>query len=73
MLEMNRRVGWDEDHAMFRDCVRRFFERELVPNMERFDLEGNSDRAFWAQGGAGGPALPRRTRSLRRTRARFPL
>lgn len=58
MLEMDRRVGWDESHAMFRDAVRRFFERELLPNMERFDEQGNSDRSFWQKAGQTGLLCP---------------
>lgn len=58
MLEMDRRVGWDESHVMFRDAVRRFFERELLPNMERFDDQGNSDRSFWQKAGQTGLLCP---------------
>lgn len=58
MLKMDRRIGWDESHDMFRDVVRKFFDRELVPNMERFDEEGKSDRAFWEKAGETGLLCP---------------
>lgn len=58
MLDTSRRSGWDETHEIFREAVRRFFEKELVPNMERFDEMGNSDRAFWKKSGDMGLLCP---------------
>ena len=31
MLDMSARFAFDEDHALFRDSVRKMLERELLP------------------------------------------
>ncbi len=43
-----------EDHDMFVDAVRRFYSRELVPNMERWTSGGIVDRDFWNKAGDAG-------------------
>lgn len=57
-LLMDRRTGFDESHSMFRDSVRRFLDEELTPNVERFDEDGKSDRAFWRKAGDAGLLCP---------------
>lgn len=61
MLQTAHRTAFDENHHLFRDQVRKFFDRELVPNLERWETDGVVDRDFWrACGGAGllCPTLP---------------
>lgn len=58
MLSMNGRRGFDESHAMFRDTVRRFMADELVPNADRFEEEGTTDREFWLKAGEMGLLCP---------------
>jgi acyl-CoA dehydrogenase len=52
------RTVYDEDHALFRDQVRRFFSRELTPNLDRWEVEGIVDRAFWRASGEAGLLCP---------------
>lgn len=62
MIDMSGRVLFDENHALFRDSVRRFFARELLPNMERWERERVVDKAFWRKCGEMGllcPSVPR--------------
>lgn len=43
-----------EDLKIFRDSARRFFERECVPHVERWEREGMVDREIWNKAGAAG-------------------
>jgi acyl-CoA dehydrogenase len=43
-----------EDHEMFRDTVRRFFERECKPMQARWDRDGKVDRQTWLKAGREG-------------------
>ena len=58
MLQTLTRTAYDEDHHAFRDQVRRFFERELTPNLQRWEDEGIVDRAFWNKCGEAGLLCP---------------
>ncbi len=61
MLDISRRTAFDEDQNAFRDQVRKFFDRNLVPNLDRWEEEGVVDRAFWRACGEAGllcPTLP---------------
>ena len=58
MLDTSSRVGHDESHALFRDAVRKFFERELTPNLDRWEEERIVDKAFWRKCGAAGLLCP---------------
>lgn len=42
------------EHAMFRQSVRRFAERELVPHHARWEREGMVDRDTWRKAGEAG-------------------
>ena len=54
MIEMEGRLPFSEEHALFRDEVRKFVAREYAPHAQRWALEGNIGRDFWrAAGGAG--------------------
>ena len=58
MIDTAYRPALNEDHAAFRDTVRRVFERELLPNLERFETEGVVDRRFWLACGEAGLLCP---------------
>jgi acyl-CoA dehydrogenase len=58
MLKMDNRTAYNEDHAVFRDQVRRFFATELHPNIERYETQGIVDRAFWLKCGEAGLLCP---------------
>jgi alkylation response protein AidB-like acyl-CoA dehydrogenase len=55
---MSRRFALSDDHHAFRDQVRRFLERELLPHMDRWEEEGIVDRAFWTKAGEAGLLCP---------------
>jgi alkylation response protein AidB-like acyl-CoA dehydrogenase len=42
------------DHEAFRDVVRRYVDREVVPNLDRWDKERQIDRAAWVAAGRQG-------------------
>ena len=43
-----------DEHEMFADTARRFYQDELVPNIDRFVEQGMVDRAFWTKAGEAG-------------------
>jgi alkylation response protein AidB-like acyl-CoA dehydrogenase len=58
MLDVSARTAYNEDHEMFRDTVRKLFERELIPNLQRFEEAGIVDRKFWLACGEAGLLCP---------------
>jgi alkylation response protein AidB-like acyl-CoA dehydrogenase len=58
MLDLSRRTAFTPEHDQFRDSVRRFFDRELLPYLSRWEEEGIIDRAFWNKAGAAGLLCP---------------
>jgi alkylation response protein AidB-like acyl-CoA dehydrogenase len=58
MLDTASRAAFDEEHALFRDQVRKFFDRQLVPNLDRWEEEGIVDRDFWKKCGDAGILCP---------------
>jgi alkylation response protein AidB-like acyl-CoA dehydrogenase len=58
MLDTARRTAFSPEHDQFRDQVRRFFERELLPHLERWEEEGIIDRGFWTKAGEAGLLCP---------------
>lgn len=58
MLPVANRAAYDEDHALFRDQVKRFFEQELHPKLEQWEVDGIVDRDFWRAAGAAGLLCP---------------
>src|SRR5690606_20748960 len=40
MLDLSSRTIFGEEHAIFREQVRRFFARELTPNLDRWEEDG---------------------------------
>jgi alkylation response protein AidB-like acyl-CoA dehydrogenase len=58
MLDTARRSFFTDEHRLFRDQVRRFLERELVPHIDRWEEAGIIDRDFWNKAGAAGLLCP---------------
>ena len=48
------RTLFDEEHEMFRESVRRFFERELAPHHEAWEEVGEVPREAWLAAGRHG-------------------
>jgi len=56
-----KRAVYDEEHHIFRDSVRRFFQEEAAPHSEAWSKAGQVPREFWNTLGASGllcPQLP---------------
>ena len=58
MLSTATRTAYDESHEVFRDQVRKFFDRALLPNLDRWEEEGIVDRDFWRACGDVGLLCP---------------
>ncbi len=58
MLPTEDRACYGEDHALFRTSVRRLFERELYPHLDRWEEAGIVDRSFWKTCGDNGLLSP---------------
>ncbi len=58
MLDVSRRTAFNEDHNAFRDQVRKFFAKELVPNLDKWEEDGVVDRSFWLACGEAGLLCP---------------
>jgi alkylation response protein AidB-like acyl-CoA dehydrogenase len=58
MIETAGRSAYNQDHEMFRDSVRKFFDRALWPNLDRWEEEGIVDRDFWKACGEAGVLCP---------------
>ncbi|MDP8912225.1 MAG: acyl-CoA dehydrogenase family protein [Pseudomonadota bacterium] len=58
MLDTTRRTCFTEDHQLFRSQVRKFFDRELTPHLERWERAGIVDRDFWNKCGEAGLLCP---------------
>ena len=53
---MERRI-FDDDHEMFRDSARRFFQNEIEPNRDKWREQGQVDRDAWLKAGEQGLLL----------------
>ena len=51
---MLAREIFSEEHEMFRDTARRFFEKEVVPHHHAWEKEGMAPRAVWLEAGKAG-------------------
>ena len=51
---MIERTLFAEEHAIFRDTVRRFYEREIVPHREAWERDGVISREAWRRAGETG-------------------
>lgn len=49
---------FSEEHELFRQSFKKFVEREIVPNQERWREQGIVDREAWRKAGAGGFLCP---------------
>ena len=58
MLQTDSRAVYDQDLNLFRDQVRKFFDRALTPHLDRWEAEGVVDRAFWLACGEAGLLCP---------------
>jgi alkylation response protein AidB-like acyl-CoA dehydrogenase len=58
MLETANRTAFDESHELFRDQVRKFYDKELHPNLDRWEKEEIVDRDFWRACGEAGLLCP---------------
>ncbi|HEX7945079.1 MAG TPA: acyl-CoA dehydrogenase family protein [Phenylobacterium sp.] len=58
MIDMSARTAFDEELNLFRDQVRKFYDKELHPNLDRWEQEGIVDRAFWRACGEAGILCP---------------
>src|SRR5690606_32131295 len=52
--EPMQRTIFEEEHELFRDSVRQFVEKEIVPNVERWEREGIVDRELFLKAGEAG-------------------
>jgi alkylation response protein AidB-like acyl-CoA dehydrogenase len=57
-LNARNRPVYGPEHEQFRDMVRKFFDKELYPNLDRWEEEGIVDRHFWKACGAAGLLCP---------------
>jgi acyl-CoA dehydrogenase len=48
------RTLFSTEHEQFRDSVRRFIDREIVPHHERWEEQGMVDRELWRKAGEAG-------------------
>src|ERR1700728_4723147 len=51
---MIERTLFREEHNIFRETVRRFMEREVVPHHARWEKDGVVPRELWLKAGAEG-------------------
>jgi alkylation response protein AidB-like acyl-CoA dehydrogenase len=58
MLDLSRRSAFSDEHDLFRDQVRKFFARELIPHLDRWEAQGEIDRGFWRLAGEAGLLCP---------------
>ncbi|HRK63594.1 MAG TPA: acyl-CoA dehydrogenase family protein, partial [Terricaulis sp.] len=52
-----RRLIFEPEHELFRDEVRKFFQREIAPHAERWREQGYVDREAYLKAGAQGLLL----------------
>lgn len=55
---LKARSLYDSDHEMFRDSVRKFIDKEITPNTDKWEEQGKVDRAFWNKAGDAGLLCP---------------
>lgn len=49
---------FSHEHEQFRDSIRRFIDKEIVPHHERWEEAGIVDRELWPKAGAAGLLCP---------------
>ncbi len=58
MLQRDDSAIYNEDHRAFRETVRRFVEREFIPNIDAFEEAGQVSRDLWLKAGEAGLLCP---------------
>jgi len=58
MIQTDSRTIFDEELNLFRDQVRKFYDRALTPNLDRWEEEGIIGRDFWLACGEAGILCP---------------
>ena len=58
MLNTQSRTAYGQDHDLFRDQVRKFLAREIVPHADRWEEAGIVDRDVWLRAGEAGLLCP---------------
>ena len=58
MLDVSKRTGFDENHQMFRDTVRRFIAKEITPHLDEWEEKGIVSREAWRAAGEAGILCP---------------
>jgi acyl-CoA dehydrogenase len=58
MIQTDSRAPFDEELNLFRDQVRKFYDRALTPNLDRWEADGIIDRQFWLACGEAGILCP---------------
>ena len=58
MLNTSERECYNDDHEAFRDTVRKLFDKELYPNIDKFEAEGIVSKDFWRACGDNGLLCP---------------
>ncbi|PZQ62605.1 MAG: acyl-CoA dehydrogenase [Phenylobacterium zucineum] len=58
MLQTDNRAIYDEDMNLFRDQVRKFFDKALTPHLDQWEEEGLVSREFWRACGEAGLLCP---------------
>lgn len=55
---ITRRPLFSEEHQIFRDQLRAFLSREVIPHHDRWEREGQVSREAWAKAGEAGILCP---------------
>ena len=58
MIDTAGRTVFDEELNLFRDQVRKFYDRALLPHLNRWEEDGVVDRSFWLACGEAGLLCP---------------
>lgn len=51
LTNMLPRTLFNAEHETFRETVRRFYEKEVIPNIERYEQQQHVDRKLWNKAG----------------------
>ncbi len=57
-LDLIPRSAYNEDHAAFRESVRRFLQDEVAPNAQQWAEDGIVPKSIWPKAGALGMLCP---------------
>jgi acyl-CoA dehydrogenase len=58
MLNTAGRTAFNDDHAMFRDTVRKVFDKALIPDLDKHEADGLVSRDTWRIMGEAGLLCP---------------